>query len=90
MESHLTDRQLEALRTAPLGKLSNRLQIAFALVDVKRADACAATGLSPSEMSKLIKGQYQSLDIEKARKLAEFFHCGIEDLFPARDQQEVA
>lgn len=87
--------QIEALKTAPLGGLANRLQIAFAMADapgrrVRQADACAATGLSPSAMSKLVKGAYQSLDIEHARKLADYFGCAMEDLFPSRERSAVA
>lgn len=83
--SILSDAQIEALRNAPLGSLANRLQIAFAMADKKQADACEETGLSASALSKLVRGTYQSLDIEHARKLADFFGCTIEDLFPAKE-----
>jgi transcriptional regulator with XRE-family HTH domain len=82
----LSDEQLAALRTAPLGRLSNRLSIAFAMADVKHANACDATGLTASDISKLARGAYQSLDVEKARKMADYFGCSIEDLFPPREQ----
>jgi hypothetical protein len=80
--------QVEALKTAPIGTAPNRLQIAFALANVKQSIACEALGWSASDMSKLVRGAYQSVDVEKARSLAEYFGCGIEDLFPAK--QEVA
>lgn len=80
----LSHEQIEALRTAPIGRQPNRLQVAFALADAKQTDACDVTGLSAPTLSKLVRGSYQTLDIENARKLAEFFGCSIEDLFPAR------
>ena len=86
----LTIRQLESLRAAPLETLPNRLKVAFALANVQRAEAAAATGLSAPTISKLINGQYQTLDIENARKLAEYFGCSIEDLFPATTTEAVA
>lgn len=82
----LTERQLEALRAAPLETLANRLKVAFALANVQRSDAAEATGLSAPTISKLINGQYQTLDIENARKLADYFGCSIEDLFPPANQ----
>jgi DNA-binding XRE family transcriptional regulator len=82
----LTERQLESLRAAPLETLPNRLKVAFALANVQRSDAADATGLSAPTISKLINGQYQTLDIENARLLADFFGCAIEDLFPAKSE----
>lgn len=83
----LTDRQLESLRAAPLETLPNRLKVAFALANVQRSEAAEATGLSAPTVSKLINGQYQTLDIENARKLADYFGCSIEDLFPPVPQE---
>lgn len=85
--ARLSRPQLSALRTLPLGKQPNRLQMAFALADVKQAEACDETGMSASDMSKLVRGAYQTLDVEKARTMADYFGCSIEDLFPARDQK---
>ena len=82
----LTSDQIRSIQSAPLGKLANRLQIAFAMANTRQSAACEATGLTPSAMSKLVNGSYQSLDIENARKLADYFGCAIEDLFPARDK----
>lgn len=84
----LTKPQIVALRNAPLGRLPNKLSIAFAFSGEKQTDACESTGLSASDMSKLVRGAYQSLDVDKARRVAAYFGCSIEDLFPAR--QEVA
>ena len=79
----LTTEQLESLQRAPLGRLANRLPIAFALTGSKQAEACEATGLSASHMSKLVNG-LTSVSVEHAHKLADFFGCSIEDVFPAK------
>lgn len=86
----LSPEQLEALRIAPLGSLTNKLQIAFALVDEQQSAACAVTGLRASALSKLVRGAYQSVDVEITRGLADAFGCAIEDLFPERAKDAVA
>lgn len=86
----LTEEQVEALKIAPLGTLSNRLQIAFALSNVRQSEACEVTGLSPSAMSKLVRGAYQSLDLSIAYKLADFFGVTVEDLFPSRESAKAS
>jgi len=81
----LTKRQVESLRGAPLGTSANKLKIAFAYANTSRSHACEATGLAAPTVSKLISGSYINLDIENARKLADYFGCAIEDLFPSRE-----
>lgn len=80
----LTHEQLMALRQTPLGDKPNRLEYAFDLAGKKRTEASEALGIRKSAMSKLIHGNYQSLDVERARQLAAYFGCTIEDLFPPK------
>ena len=37
-------------------------------------------------INKLVRGMYQRLNVEHARKLADYFGCSIEDLFPPRPE----
>lgn len=88
MPRHLTPEQLAALRVAPLGDSPNRLRVAIALAGAKQTDVCEETGFAFSTLSRLVTGANGNPTIETARTFAEFFGCGIDDLFPAR--QEVA
>lgn len=80
----MTTEQLETLRTAPLGEATNRLRIAFALTDRRQSEAVAATGIVASNLSDIVNGKYTRITVETAGKLADFFGCAIEDLFPRR------
>lgn len=52
------------------------------MTQVAVADAC---GFSQPYLSDIVRGRYETITVENARKLAEFFGCTIEDLFPARE-----
>lgn len=86
----LTKAQVDALRAVPLGTLRNRLPIAFAVANRSQVEAAEATGLSAPTVSKLVRGHYSNLEIENARRLATFFGCAIEDLFPDTQQTAVS
>jgi transcriptional regulator with XRE-family HTH domain len=85
MPKPLSPEQIDAMRAVPLGEMPNKLRIAIALAKVKQAEVCEETGLTPSMVSNFVLGKYTTLTIDTARKLAEFFGCQIEDLFPARE-----
>jgi DNA-binding Xre family transcriptional regulator len=80
----LTPEQLEALRRAPLGSMPNRLRLAFTLASRRQVDAVQVTGIAAANLSELVNGKYSAVTVETARKLAAFFGCAIEDLFPAK------
>jgi DNA-binding Xre family transcriptional regulator len=86
----LTPEQLEALRAVPLGAMPNKLRIARALAKVKQVDIAESTGIATPNLSRLFTGDYQTLTIDTAQKLADYFGCQIEDLFPSRKPSAVA
>lgn len=47
----------------------------------------AATGLSYTYVSDTIRGRYQTITVDNARKFAEFFGAPIEVLFPSGNQE---
>lgn len=73
-----------ALRATPLGDMPNKLRLAFTLSGKKQVDAVEATGIAAPNMSDLVRGDYKNLTLETTRKLADYFGCSIEDLFPSR------
>lgn len=82
----LTTKQLAALKRAPLTS-RNKLDTAMKLAGVTQLQIEAATGIPQSYISKIKRGTYSDsgLPLETPRKLAAFFHCAIEDLFPAQE-----
>lgn len=81
----MTPEQLDALRAVPLGTMPNKLRIALALAKAKQRDVVDETGIYASNLSNFVTGDYKTITIETARKLADFFGCQIEDLFPAKE-----
>jgi DNA-binding Xre family transcriptional regulator len=80
----LTPEQVIALQNMPLGDAANRLRLAFALTGKRQKDLSDATGIAPSNLSDIVNGKYSTLTVDTASKIAEFFRCAIEDLFPRR------
>lgn len=87
MPKTLTVEQLKALRAVPLGSMPNRLRIALALVEARQSEVAEEIDYPVPSLSNLVTGKTDPT-IVTARKLASYFGCSIEDLFPAR--QEVA
>lgn len=85
MPKHLTPEQIEALRSVPLvGDMPNRLRVALGMANAKQSDIVEETGLLASTVSDFVNGRYGDLNVETARKLADFFGCLIDDVFPKR------
>ncbi len=80
----LSPEQLDALRSVPLLEMPNRLRVALGMAKARQVDLVEATGLDPSMVSNFVNGNYRTMTLDTARKLADFFGCQIDDLFPAR------
>lgn len=79
----LTARQINHLVNEPTSG-RNRLQLARTLAGLTQVEMSAAIGLTQPHISTLERGDYSDLPLETARRIAAFFGCGIEDLFPAK------
>lgn len=74
--------QVEALKSVePEG--ANRVWNAMRLAGITQVQLAAGVGMTQPHISDLANGKYSALPLETARRLAEFFGCAIEDLFPA-------
>jgi transcriptional regulator with XRE-family HTH domain len=80
----LTTMQLAVLREAT----HSRVRLARQLCNLTQVELAEALDVSQSFVSDIERGRFNSITVENARKLADFFGVAIEDLFPAR--QEVA
>lgn len=81
----LTKTQLKTLRESAVPETGNRLQTAVDLLGVTLVTIHEATELPYSYISDTVRGRYQTITVDNARKFADFFGCSIEDLFPARE-----
>lgn len=61
----------------------NRLKLAMKLAGVTQEQLEAATGIPQPNISNIANGKSPKLTVERARTLASFFGCAIEDIFPA-------
>jgi transcriptional regulator with XRE-family HTH domain len=89
MSKPLTAEQLDALRAVPIGTMRNKLRIALALTKARQSEVSEETGYPVPNLSKLVNGLYVDVTVDTAQKMADYFGCQIEDLFPRRDEEAV-
>lgn len=79
----LSPENLAALRLLPLeaGK-NNKLRHAMALARVPQVQVERATRLPKPYVSDIARGHIKDVGVSRARKLAEYLGCLIEDIFP--------
>lgn len=81
----LTSEQLLALRSLPKGTALNKVRLARTLAELKQNELAEATGFTSPQLSDIERGEYKDIPLENSRRLAEFFGCRIEDIFPPRE-----
>ncbi len=81
----LSTREIHGLRSSAAGTPGNKVAKAIELAEVTQVQVAAATGLPQPYVSDVARGRYQTITVENAHKLADYFGCSIEDLFPARE-----
>lgn len=80
----LNAKQLRALRNSTVPTEGNRIATAITLAATTQEEVADATGLTQSYISDVKRGRFTTITLANARKFADFFGCGIDDLFPAR------
>lgn len=85
MGHRLTAEQIEALRSVPLGDMPNKLRVALGMTKTRQSEVSEETRIAQPNLSGIVNGRYGTLRVDTARKIAEFFGCAIEDLFPERE-----
>ena len=86
----LTPHQLRKLRRAEVNG-RNRLATARDLADVTQVELAAKVRITQAHISSIENGDYgqDGLPLETTRRLANFFGCSVDDLFPM-EQRELA
>lgn len=78
----LSTKQLRELRQSP--SRGNRVGKAIDLANVTQMDVADATGLPQPYISDVARNRYETITVDNAHKLAAYFGCRIEDLFPEK------
>ena len=81
----LTAGQLDALRSIPVGNALNKVRLARTLCELKQTEVATATDFTSPQLSDIERGEYKDIPLENSRRLAQFFGCAVEDLFPPRE-----
>lgn len=81
----LSTRKVHELRHAEAGATGNKVAKAIELAEVTQTEVAVATGLPQPYISDVARGRYSTITVENAHKLADYFGCTIEDLFPAKE-----
>lgn len=76
-----TGSQLTHLRSLPAAN-GNRLRVAREIAGLTQREVADRLDLTQSSLSDLERNRYGSTTVDTARKLADFYGCTIEDLFP--------
>lgn len=84
----LTPQQLRRLRGEPTD--GNRIASARHLLGVTQVEMARTTGLTQSQLSDLERARYVNTRLQIAHRLADYFGCAIEDIFPRPRHREVA
>lgn len=79
----LTKKQLTELRRLPPSV--NRVAEAIYMLRLTQTATAEATGLNVQYINDIVRDRYQNISVLRAQKLADFFGCYIEDLFPSSE-----
>lgn len=78
----LSEQQLAQLRKAPAEP--NRVRRAMELLELTQVQVADGVGVTQSHINKIVNGNYTSLPLDTAQRLAEYFGCPTDLLFPSR------
>ena len=80
----MTPKQRERLARTPLGQAKNRLRAALEITEQRQVDVCRATGIPAPNLSEIVNGRYEDLNLKTCQRLAQHFDVTVDVLFPSR------
>jgi DNA-binding XRE family transcriptional regulator len=80
LNTALTSHHVLTLRREPTD--ANRVGKAIELAGVTQRTVARAIDVPESYVSDLVRQRYRGITVLNAHKVAQFFGCSIEDLFP--------
>lgn len=76
--------QLMTLRSAATESAPNRVKLAIKLTGKTQKQIAHELDFTEPHLSNICVGRVKEVSLTTARKLADYFGCQIEDLFPSR------
>jgi transcriptional regulator with XRE-family HTH domain len=76
--------QLRRLRNTTVPETGNRVALAIELTGKKQGEVAGDLEMPQSQLSDIARGRFQDPKLSTVHKLAIYFGCQIEDLFPSR------
>lgn len=80
----LESRQVKTLRQADVPDTGNRVALAIELSGKKQGEVADDLQMTQSQLSDIARGRFPDPKLSTLQKLADYFGCAIEDLFPSR------
>lgn len=80
----LEPKHLRTLRQSDVPASGNRVALAIELSEKKQGEVAEELGMPQSQLSDITRGRFPDPKLSTLQKLAEYFGCAIEDLFPSR------
>lgn len=80
----LESEQLAELRSTAIEGVPNRVRTALKLAGKTQAEVARALDMTPPHLNDVCSGRVKEVSLTTAHKLANYFGCAIEDLFPSR------
>lgn len=62
----------------------NKVKQAVRLSGKTQGEVAADLGFTDSYFSNVVRGKFEDIGLTNARKIADYFGCAIDDLFPAK------
>jgi len=80
----LEAKHIRTLRQSEVPVSGNRVALAIELTDKKQVEVAEEIGMPQSQLSDITRGRFPDPKLSTLQKLADYFGCAIEDLFPSR------
>lgn len=79
----LSPEQIAALKAIPVSETSpNRVKVAAVMANAPIGVIAEAAGMTIGQLSRIARGRVANVNLHTAQKLATFFGCAVDDLFP--------
>lgn len=85
MTIHLVSDRLRKIRKSePVN--GNRIAAALEIAGATQAELAEATGFTQSYISDVVRGRYQTITLENARRLASALGLSVDEAFPSTER----
>jgi transcriptional regulator with XRE-family HTH domain len=80
----LETKAVKALQAAEVPDAGNRVALAIELLKKKQGEVAEDLEMTQSQLSDICRGRFPDPKLSTMRKLADYFGCSLDDLFPSK------